>query len=193
MKNILYISYATKKYLNVIDKYLLPSLERFNLDKLIYKFDVDFGSWNENAQIKYLIILVSFLQNYEYLVWLDADSQILQYPELFYKIPEEYDLGICYLNWKEFWNSKLDYNEVLGGTIYIKKSEKTIKLIKDVINKIAIERIWGQKALENLLKNNKNIKIYSLPLSYCQIIKKDGIIPKNTVIAQWQKSREFRK
>lgn len=193
MKNLLFISYYTEGYYEkIINKYLLPSLQKFNLNWYIQNFP-NLHSWELNGKYKTSFILERMNSTNKDIVFLDADAEILKIPDLFNNITE--DIGIHYLDWWKFWHNNDCQNkfETLTGTIYIKNSYKTRCFINEWnnVNQKSIQ--WAQKLFPSVLSDYPEITVHNLPIEYCQIIKPDGIIPENTIIAQWQASRMGKK
>jgi hypothetical protein len=193
MKELTFVSYYTEGYYKkIINKYLVPSLQKFNLTYHIEE-KPNLHDWVKNGKYKTQYIFDMLLFNNTDIVWLDADAELFQFPRLFYSLSDDINIGVHYLDWQKFWhNSKGDRKELLAGTIYLKNSEKTLYIVDkwNKLNQSSLE--WGQRILPSLLDKNSEIKTYELPIEYCQIIKKDGHIPENTVIAQHQASRETR-
>lgn len=187
--NIVFVSYYTKNtpYDGVMHKYLLPSLEKFNL-----KYEISIienkGSWKANTDYKPKFILDK-LQSYDTICWLDSDAVINKYPELLFTIEES--LALHTLDWGLQYN-KPGTTELLTGTLLINNS--CIELVKQWITNCEHFN-WEQQALQDIIFKN-NIKYYNLPAEYCTVIKKDGSIPeyvKDPVIVHYQKSREYKR
>lgn len=185
MKKFKIISYATKNtpYMEEINKYLIPSLKRFNLDYTI-EYPDDKGDWQKNTGYKSTFIL-NMLNKYKHpLVFVDADAEFLKYPELFDKIDRSYDLGVHFLDWGWFWHKTENYGrrDLLSGTMYIPYKEKTINFIKKCIDGIAKNpNVWEQKIIQKVLDKEINMKIYELPLSYITFPRHDGKIPEHCI------------
>jgi hypothetical protein len=193
MRELTFVSYYTEGYYKkIINKYLIPSLQKFNLTYHIEE-KLNLHDWTKNGKYKTQYIFDMLLFNNTDIVWLDADAELFQFPQLFYSLSDDINIGVHYLDWHKFWhNNKGDRKELLTGTIYLKNNEKTLYIVDkwNNLNQSSLE--WGQRILPSLLDKNPEIKTYELPIEYCQIIKKDGLIPPNAVIAQHQASRETR-
>jgi hypothetical protein len=199
LDNFLIISYATLEtpYVSIINKYLMPSLETFKLPHHIEIIENQ-GSWLKNVAMKPQVILNCF-EKYpsKDLVCIDADAEILQYPKLFNEIPEEYDIACHILDWDSWYGYTNHVKELLTGTIFIRNNEKTKELVKKWYTLSTSSGIWEQKVLQQLIEENKDIKVYALPLSYCYIVSlPDGskpLIELDPIILHHQSSREFKK
>lgn len=188
--------YTTGVYEQVIQKYLLPSLKKWNL-----KYDIaevkDRGDWQLNTQFKSKFIKGMLEEYKEDICFLDADATIEKYPELLFNIPDEYDIAMHLLDWQLMWRGieGQDQRELLSGTMLLKYKENTLKLVDEWIRQIETNKsIKEQKVLENILLNNK-YKYYDLPASYCTIKKFDGSIPeyiKEPIILHHQVSRLYK-
>jgi hypothetical protein len=194
MNNILFVSYYTEGYYEeIMNKYLLPSLQKFNLPYQIYK-KPNLHNWITNGKQKYEIIYNQLINQEQNIVFLDADAEIIRTPELFYQIPEDYDIGVHYLDWYLFWHNQPSKSkrELLGATIYINNNNKTKELFKNLYEQTK-DNEWGQKILQKLIENNELIKVYKLPIEYCYIKKLcDDCSLNNAIIVQHQASRKIR-
>jgi len=197
--NWIIVSFVTHNtpYEKVLAQYLLPSLDKLKLPHHIEVIENQ-GSWLKNVAQKPKVIL-NALEKYPHLniVCLDADSEILSYPELFNQIPDEYDIALHKLNWRTFYGHDVDRQEILSGSLWLRNNDK----IKDLVTQWYLEATksfeWEQKVLEKLLLKNIDIKVFELPLSYCFITTlPDGSKPKvecNPVIQHNQVSRYLKR
>lgn len=193
---MIYVSFVTKNtpYEQIVEDCLIPSLKRWDL-----RYYVDYvenkGSWAKNILYKPEFIYKMLTKYKEPIVSLDADATIEQFPELFGRIPNEYDIAVHYLDWKT-WYGKGNIKELLGGTIYFDYNEKVLNMVNDWIMVQKNLGTYPQKVLSNLLEENKNIKIYTLPLSYCYIktLPRGGepLVKLNPVILHHQCSRKYK-
>lgn len=170
MNNFIVVSFYTDHtvYEGVMENYLKPSLEKFQLPHVIYKHE-SLGSWNKNVTLKPYSIKLAFEQYNCDVVFLDADAVIERRPDLFYDLPQEFDIAAHYLD----WNSHYGYSEtpprkeLLSGTIYLRNNAKVKALVNDWYYTSQLTTIWEQKVLESCIKKNESeYKIYSLPLEY---------------------------
>lgn len=195
MEKITFISFYTPGYYEeILNKYLLPSLKKYNLNYIIYKKE-NLHDWSKNGRQKYEIIYSHLINFKENIVFLDADAEIIKYPELLFNL-NEHDIAVHYLDWSLFWHNQPNQNkyELIASTIYIGNNTKTKKLFKQLYELTKGSYEWGQKILPRLLDKNKEINCYRLPLDYCRIIKTDEkFIPTTEVIIQHQASRAIRK
>jgi hypothetical protein len=192
MKNLLFVSYYTDGYYEgIINKYLLPSLQKFNLSYYIEK-KPNLHDWIKNGKYKTQFIFDMLLKNDNDMIFLDADAELLKFPELFFNLNNT-DIGIHYLDWWLFWHNQANKNkrELLTGTMFFKNNEIIRELVREWNEFNQSTRELAQKTLPIFL-NKQIINIYELPIKYCQIIKSDNIIPNNTVIAQHQASRQIK-
>jgi hypothetical protein len=195
---VIFISYYTVGvYEEVMKKYLLPSLQKWNL-----KYDIaeteDLGNWQANTGFKCKFIKEMLLKYKKDICFLDADATIESYPDLLFKIPEEYDIAIHLLDWMLFWrnNAGQEQRELLSGTMIVKYNEKAFKLLDEWIKQVEIQKtVKEQKVLEKIVLNNPKYNMYDLPPAYCAIKKFDGSIPEyvgKPIILHHQMSRLYR-
>ena len=194
------ISYYTKEtpYYKVMYKYLFPSLMRWKLPYHIQGIK-NLRNWQQNTHYKATFILECLEKFKQSVVFLDADAQILKYPELFFKLEkEDYDLSLHYLDWYYFWRGQKGHpkRDALSGTLYLAYNKKVIAFLKDWIAKNKIDTKWEQRNMQEVLKLWKSkLKIYNLPIEYIAIKKRNNKVPdyiKDPVIVHNQVSRELK-
>ena len=114
---MIFTSFYTKNtpYEIVIHKYLVPSLIKYDLKHDIVGID-DLGNWNANAGYKPVLIKEMLLKYKEDICFLDADAKILQYPELLFNIPIQYDFAVHFLDWYLFGGKD---QECLNSNYYL--------------------------------------------------------------------------
>jgi len=194
---MIYVSFATKNtpYEEVIGKYLIPSFKRWNL-----RYDIDYiedrGSWAKNISYKPIFINKMLRKHKEPIVSLDADASIEQFPELFGRFSADINVGAHYLDWKS-WYGKGNRKELLGGTLYFNYSTKVLNMVKKWINIQKNKPAMPQRVLEYVLKENPDINVYELPLSYCYIKTRPGnkqpLVLLNPIILHHQLSRKYKR
>ena len=197
---MIFISYYTKKtvYENVIKKYLLPSLKKWELPYIVAGID-NFGTWSANTGYKSKFILETLEKYKEDIIFLDADATIERYPHLFLNIPEKYDIAFHWLDWHKFWRKTegRPERELLSGTLMCRYNEKVIALLKNWQKQVQDNiKKWEQKVLQKIIKTEKHgLKIYNLPIQYCSIIKGSSVPEwiKEPVIVHHQVSRKYRR
>jgi len=192
-----FVSYYTSgPYKEVIETYLKPSLDKWDLDYHIEEIP-DFGSWAENTSYKSVFISKMLEKFQEDLVFLDADADIVQYPKLLFNVPKQYDMAVHFLDWNLHWRNKTSSKrELLSGTMFIRYNPKMVNLINIYISecKSNIGK-WEQRILQEILEIKKDINIYKLPVEYCAVIKHDNKLPsyiKDPVIVHNQVSRKHK-
>ncbi len=196
---MIFISFYTKNtpYKEVCESYFKPSVEKWGIKHNIYVVK-DLLTWNKNTRYKAKIILEALNKYEEDVVFLDSDAEILKYPKLLFNIPKEYDIALHKLDWYLMWREQEGnpQRELLSGTMFIRYSEKNIKLVKQWIQKDEISKeTKEQKNFEELVLNNPKYNIYNLPASYCAIIKRDNTVPEyvgEPIILHHQASRQHR-
>ena len=197
---MIFISYYTKNtpYESVINEYLLPGLKKFNLQYDIQGVQ-DMGSWAHNTGYKSKFILEMLLKHKQDVCFIDADGEILKYPELLFNIPNTYNIAIHWLLWDLHWHNieNNEHLELLSGTMVIKYKEKTIELLKKWIKAVEdnIEK-KEQKTLQDIIEKNPEYSVYNLPVEYCVVPKHNGTIPKyigEPIVYHHQASRKYKK
>lgn len=194
----IFVSYYTidTPYEQVIKKYLLPSLEKWNLKHHLQAV-LDLGSWQANTSFKASFIL-EMLNTYKRpVVFLDADASIEEYPNLFFEIDNDRDLAIAMLDWNLQWRGKPGNKfELLSGTIMFNYNHKVLNLVKEWNRQCATQTgTWEQKILQRVIDETPNLKLYLLPKEYFAIVLYNGQVPKyisKPVIIHHQASRLYK-
>lgn len=189
-----FVSFVTKDtpYAKVVEEFLIPSLKKWGLS-----YDIAYienrGSWVRNIQYKSQLIKSMLLKHKCPIVSLDADAVIEKDPILFKNL-QDYDYACHYYDWSIWYNKpKGSRKEMLGGTQYYAYNQKVLNLVDKWIEEQKKSSIWAQKVLEKILQENKDIKIYELPVEYCFIkTSKHPEIRKRAVIFHNQLSRKYR-
>jgi len=187
-------------YEEVLHTYLLPSIQKFNLE---YNIEVveNKGSWLRNVAQKPKIIkeVLDKYPTYQ-IVCLDADSEIKRVPDLFNQIPLEYDLACHYLDWNSWYGyqDSPPVFELLSGTLWINNTEQTRFVLHKWEEIASHSDIWEQKVLSQVLTSNPSVNVYKLPVEYCYISSlPNGNPPLNPsefpVIVHHQVSRKLKK
>ena len=189
-------------YEDVANKYLIKSLEKLGIFHVVYEV-LNNGDWLENIAYKPEIILKAMNKFPDKdIVYLDADSIVCKYPDLFDKISPEIDIAYHLLDWDTWYCNNTGHKEVFNSTIFLRNNEQT----KEFVGKWMAETIDSPKTGEHLvfdelikqdMKNHKTLNHYNLPLTYAYINSmpngtKPNTYIKNPVITCYQKSRELR-
>jgi len=193
------ISYYTPNYAPVMEKYLMPTIQKFNLESDIQAVS-SLGNWQNNTKFKPSFILSMLDKHKKDLIWIDADATIEQYPALFWQIPQEYDIAVYYLDWFLHWKNKPNQpiRELVSATMMFRYNDKVMNLVYQWRQNCRDNNTgtWEQKILEQTLMKHTEINVYNLPNEYCCILLQDNSIPKyiqNPVIIQHQASREYKR
>ena len=181
----LIISYHTPDplYTAAADR-LRDSLKKFNL-----KYEVmccpSRGSWLDNCNYKANFIYVMLRSYARDILWLDADAEVVAYPELFEQITED----VAAVIHRE--------HELLGSTIYFRNGMEAEKLCEAwVLANKAHPGQWDQvnlKMVLNMEPYKDMVKFRALPHSYAQIFDYQYETELPPVIVQHQASRQGRK
>ena len=185
MGNPIYISYATKDtpYVDEMKTHLLPTLKHFGLEYDI-EYPEDKGTWLQNTGYKMEFILKMLKKHKRPIIFLDADAEIWQYPELFDNIPLVFDIAVHYLSWGWVWHKNREHKrrDLLSGTMYINYNEKTVKFVEDCIKEVKSNpHQWEQKSIQKVLEHHHDIITYSLPFSYITFPNYKGEIPTHVI------------
>lgn len=184
-------------------KQLVKSMNKANFRNYEVDYKDRIGSWETNTQMKAPFLLEKLKEN-DAIVWTDADSRVLKYPELFNDI--ETDVGLFFLPYDKV--GKLPSNSILtddivkeqgylqSGTMFFKNNFRTISLLEQWIKLNESDRNqWDQWTLQYALNSVPDLTITILPPEYVWI---DNISPTQygdlqPVIYHTQASRKFKK
>jgi len=193
------ISFATNNtpYVKVLENYLIPSLIN---TKVGYSLDIvdNLGDWTKNTSFKPKFILQKLNELGCDVLFLDADAVIKRdLMPLESLIPHDCLFACHFLQWKEWYGHQEPFRELLSGTLYVRNCQETKEICQEWSDRCTKTSEWEQKILSKLLEEKK-IKVFDLPLSYCYITSMpDGTEPKvkcdDVHIQHWQVSRQLRK
>ena len=76
-------------------------------------------------------------------------------------------------------------------------NERVLNLVKEWVRRTKTASEWEQVVLQKLTEENKDIKIYKLPVEYCTVVMHDNSIPKyikkeDVKILHHQASRKYK-
>lgn len=201
MTKFIICSYYTidTPYQGVAHEYLMSSLYKNNIVDSDICGIYTLGSWSKNTSYKPTFIKKMMLRHRDKnIVFLDADAEVLKYPELFDRIPENCNIAVHLLDRDAWYNRKADgREELLSGTLFIRNCPRSLELVDHWIRMCAARpEQWEQKMLQEVIVGN-NEPIYELPLSYCYIKTLPGggephVKCSDPVIVHNQVSRELR-
>lgn len=201
MSKVRFISGFTEGtiYESIIQEGLIPSFKRWGLPFHIYPYK-DSGDWATNSRYRPNLIKTA-METFkgENIVWIDADAEIVQFPELLFHIPENIHVAVHYLVWSNHYGrvGDADKVEILDGTSFYRNVDDGLKPFVDewcdIVNteKLNHRRVLGAMIDEQI---DDNLNVFILPRSYCYIDKKpDGKPPaipiKDPIIVHHQASR----
>lgn len=197
------INYVTKKtpYVDVLEKTLLPSIKKFNLDYHIEYID-DLGSWSANTNVKSQFILDCLNKFKEPVCFVDADGEFLKYPSLFDQLPSDFDIAFHLLNWFDLWRKQPENKsnmDLLSGTFCVNYTPKALAFMQRCIHNIkANPNKWEQITIQRTLDESPEIKVEYLPFSYCTVLLQNNTIPEHmikkddVVVLHHQASRQYK-
>ncbi len=151
-----------------------------------------FGSWQKNTQYKAKFIagMMEKHPNRD-ILWLDVDSSIYQYPNLFDNAT--FDLGVHKIDWAKYSHGRRKDKQLANAVIYLKNIGKVRRFVYDWVrlNEKNPDRIEMQTMADILKLWEKKLNFHNLPASYCQIY--DSMATEGyPVIEQRQASRQYR-
>ena len=170
------------------DEVYRPAIERLkaSLDNFGLSYDIvcvaDRGTWTANCSYKAEFIL-SMLEDYIpfNLIWLDADAEVVRYPELFDRI--EGDIAAV-----------VNQHGLFASAIYFHNTKEVRNLVTDWVQAIKDnpgEFTDDQINLERVIKAQSKVVFEELPPEYSFIT--DVMKPvEHPVIIQHQASRQGR-
>jgi hypothetical protein len=168
---------------------LRASLDRFGLEYRLQKIEHktrDYADWQKRTFFK-ADFVKNMLEQYpdKDIIWMDADSEVMQYPELFGNIPGNLAARI-------YQGRKL-----VSSTVYFKNCPEIKGIVDEWIelNAKPREKFECQREQMNLQevieRADGKVKFVNLPKEYGHIFD-DVDKCEKPVIVQWQASRKFR-
>lgn len=179
-----------------------PYFEGQNSNLVYFKGYENQGSWTANTALKPKFILETLqkFSNYDYFLFIDADSQVMREPVLLNDLmKKKVDLAFHRLDWQSWYRNGVERKELLSGTLLVRNYNEIKALCEEWYLQAHSTQMWEQKVLENILETNKyNLTISELPIEYCYIATMpDGSEPfvkvKEPVIVHHQASRKYRR
>jgi len=171
-------------------KRLITSLRKFEIPYHITPVNA-FNSWYEGVQYKPRFLKDMLQQfNPHSIVYVDADAEFLQYPNLFHILDARPEVNVAahildhakrgHPNRKE---------ELLSGTLYFKNNNTVYTIIDEWIKMCTnAGQLWDQVALWSILRK---YPFHVLPDEYCTIFDYMSDV-ENPVIRHYQASRAAR-
>ena len=176
------VSYFTENYRKEADK-LIKSLKRNEISYVVKELS-DQGGWDKNTHYKPIFLLEMMQLGFPYVVWTDADSEVIKPPTLF-------DTLDCDVAFHRFQGT-----ELLSGTVFLNNTPKTIELLNKWIEvNNQNPTVFDQKNLDTALSLVPDLTIGELPPEYCFIydlsfLEYGDLKP---VFMHWQASRKLKK
>jgi len=167
--NYIIVSYYTNDYKNHAIE-LQKSLDFLNLNYSIRNIP-DRGSWLLNDRQRPMFLLSIMHEYIKSVVWLDADSYVLEEPILFNNIIT--DIALSYYD-----------NTPLIGTMFLNNNENTQKLLVDWYLGCCESKIDSQIIFRDILRKSK-ITITKLPYSYCYLMNEKKICEHPIIIQDY--------
>lgn len=193
------ISYFTPNYKNIAEKYIIPSVNKLELDNYIIEVP-DLHSWKANTNYKAYFVKECLEKFNSSLVFIDADATVNYNPILFNELDNK-DIDFAYhlLSWEIHYGRPKDVGkfQFASGTLFFKNN----KIIKNLIDKwieISKKIYPDQKSLEKAYNEHRNeLNTMILPREYLYInTQPNGEPPSipldNPVVVHHQISREIK-
>jgi hypothetical protein len=179
------VTFYTNDYYRQQIKILSNSCKKFEIPLIITEVE-DKGSWVKNCAFKAYYLYEMLHTTSTNIVWLDADSCIMKYPELFGSIKEDFAIraepglrtkkpvGREVISLPENWPKDIDPCWFNSGTIFLKNNDKTKELCRRWLQ-LSTTNVsdWDQWTLQQAWCDVQP-STYWLPKEYCQIKKLHG-------------------
>lgn len=176
---VLFVSFYTDFYEQVAER-LRADLESFGLAHEVVRVE-DKGSWSANVRAKPRFIrdALSRHQDYDAVVWLDADARVLERPELFITIKE--DIALHFRVPARFLRSQmLAAEEPLAGTMFFKRTPEVMEFLGRWADQVEVlpfgVRRPEQQVLRNLLLTS-GLSVLHLPYEYSELTAAERKLP----------------
>lgn len=203
MSRLFFGAFYTKgtAYEQVVKDYLIPSCKKVGIEPIIEEVE-NKGTWTRNVAEKPRVIkslLDGYIRDNDILVFVDADATIEKYPIDLCNIAQEYEIGYHTLNWNDWYGYKNinPVKELLSGTMILRNTENVQRICKEWYEEATKTKVWEQRVLQDLMRQNGHIKVYHLPIEYCYMDSlPDGrkpLVKCDPIIKHYQKSRELKR
>jgi hypothetical protein len=179
--DIIYVSMFTENtpYQEEV-KILKSSLDKFGLPYEIVGLKNQ-GSWEKNTQMKPQV-LKSVLDKYNKdVIWIDADAEILEKPELFYSL--NCDLSFHHLR---------EWDEKMTGTMYFKNNILSREVLNKWIQLNNTNDLPDADNFQKVMETQRGAKIVDLPVEYIHVADIKFLQCSKPVIIHHQASRRFK-
>ena len=179
------VSFYTNDYYKEQMKILNLSCKKFEIPLVITEVE-DKGSWVKNCAFKSYYIYEMLMTLKTDVLWLDSDSCIMKYPELFDHIKEDFairaepghktkkPIGREQISLPSNWPESLSPRWFNSGTIFFKNTDKSKEMCRRWLQLSSKnETDWDQWTLQQAWCDTQP-STYWLPREYCQIKKIHG-------------------
>lgn len=184
-------------YEQIMAQYLMPCLKLYNLSYHIFALN-NLGTWKHNVRLQPSMILMAMkaFPN-DNILWMDADTTIRHYPELFLRIPERSDMGVYYMDWEDHYGpQKVGKADLVTGVMYIKNTPKMVKFIEEWVDATTNEETDYRFKLMHMVDSRieGDFSIFLLPRTYAYVATRmDGSLPAipmiDPIVVQHQASK----
>ena len=168
-----YVSYARR---------LADSCDKFNLDCQIDTL-ADRGTWVENVALRGQY-MQTCMRRFDYpLLWVDADAQIVEEPELLYGTDADFAIHAVKRQWEwkpigrkpmslpASWPRELEPRWFLPGTMFINRTEAGRELLDLWAERAtARPRDYQPRLLQKVWCELPSLETMWLPQGYCKIV-----------------------
>ena len=187
---------ADTPYVEIANRQIIASLRSHGISHDFEEVP-NLGTWQKNTSYKATFALDMLNKHDKNIVLLDADCQVLRYPDLFDNIPEQYNIAAHILDWSTWYQRGDTIKEFLTGTLFLRNTERTKEIVKMWQWECSKSNIWEQKCLANVLMRNQE-PVYNLPIGYCWINtmpfgEQPYVKCDDKVIVHYQASRDLKR
>jgi len=143
----------------------------------------------------------------KYILYLDADAEMLRRPSLFLDAPFHYDMAAPFINNRHIGR------ELVSNTLFFNRTDMAREVVNvwTELQEIRVEQMlndeldrpyreaWDQRVLQDVIENMAGLSVFELPWEYAKIDRlngrelMEGVSPRRIVIAQHQASRRNKK
>jgi glycosyltransferase involved in cell wall biosynthesis len=139
------------------------------------------GSWEKNTQMKPDVIKATMDKYNKDVVWIDADAEFVDKPDLFYKL--DCDIAFHYLK---------EWDEKMTGTMYFKNSTMSREILNKWIQENNTNNLPDGLNFQKIMEIERGLKIVDLPVEYINVVDIKFLQCDKPVIIQHQASRRFK-
>ena len=174
--------------------HLIESCQKFGIESDISGIPCR-GSWEQNCAFKPFFLRDKLKTCQRPLFWVDADAIFRKHPDFSSLLHAD----IAFREMKRFFSDRRF--RLFSGSLFLNHTERALQLVEKwcalcqkQIDDSANLEFLDQKTLLDLMEQEQNLKVCTLPITYAKVFDIDAseVDPEEVVVEHFQASRRFR-